>query len=261
MCIRDRVKSSYKIKVKDEVRIPPVTIRADTGQPNQKYSESILSSIIFEDKDLLVINKSSGIAVHGGSGINYGVIEMMRAARPDLHNLSLAHRIDRETSGCLVMTKKRSMLRLLHERFRSGSITKNYLALIHGNWQFSKKFIDAALLVNHRQNGERHVRVDKSGKISKTRVKLVTQYKGFALIQCQPVTGRTHQIRVHLNHIGHSIIGDERYGVKGQPFLTKKKQARRLFLHAQSLSFMDASNNERLFVAPTPSEFNSFQEF
>ena len=255
-----RVKSSYKIKAKDELRIPPVTIKPSSGIPNAKYSQSILNSILFEDKDLLVINKPNGIAVHGGSGINFGVIEMMRAARPDLHNLSLAHRIDRETSGCLVMTKKRSMLRLLHERFRSGLVVKNYLALIQGNWQFSKKFIDASLLVHHRQNGERHVRIDETGKTSKTKVKLVTQYKDFALIQCQPVTGRTHQIRVHLNHIGHSIIGDERYGVKEQKLSTKKKRPKRLFLHAQSISFDDASNNERLFVAPTPSEFDSFQE-
>ena len=114
--------------------------------------------------------------------------------------------------------------------------------------------------MHHRQNGERHVRIDETGKTSKTKVRLVTQYKDFALIQCQPVTGRTHQIRVHLNHIGHSIIGDDRYGVKDHKLSTKKKRPRRLFLHAQSISFDDASNNERLFVAPTPSEFDSFQE-
>ena len=253
-----RIKSSYKIKAGDVLRIPPVTIRSNAGKPTKGYAENILTSILFEDKDLLVIDKPTGIAVHGGSGINFGAIELMRAARPDLYNLSLAHRIDRETSGCLVMTKKRSMLRFLHEKFRSGKVVKNYLALVKGNWQFPGNVIDAPLHVQNRENGERHVRVDDAGKSSKTKVKLINQYKGFALIRCQPLTGRTHQIRVHLNHIGFPIIGDDRYGVKSQNDKKSKKRSRKLYLHAQSLSFSDANDNERIFVAPTPSEFESF---
>jgi|TARA_B110000914_G_scaffold226488_1_gene252014 23S rRNA pseudouridine955/2504/2580 synthase len=253
-----RIKSSYKIKAGDVLRIPPVTIRSNAGKPSKSYAENILTSILFEDKDLLVIDKPTGVAVHGGSGINFGAIELMRAARPDLYNLSLAHRIDRETSGCLVMTKKRSMLRFLHEKFRTGKIVKNYLALVKGNWQFASNIIDAPLHVQNRENGERHVRVDDAGKASKTKVKLINQYKGFALIRCQPVTGRTHQIRVHLNHIGFPIIGDDRYGVKSQNASKSKKRSRKLYLHAQSLSFSDANDNERIFVAPTPSEFEFF---
>ena len=137
-------------------------------------------------------------------------------------------------------------------------MVKNYLAIVHGNWQFDKKIINAALMVNHRENGERHVRIDEFGKESLTRVRLVSQYRNAALIQCQPLTGRTHQIRVHLSHIGYPIIGDNRYGVRGDNSDSQGKGANRLLLHAQSISFNDASNNERLFIAPTPSEFDAF---
>ena len=137
-------------------------------------------------------------------------------------------------------------------------MVKNYLAIVHGNWQFDKKIINAALMVNHRENGERHVRIDEFGKESLTRVRLVSQYRNAALIQCQPLTGRTHQIRVHLSHIGYPIIGDNRYGVRGDNSDSQGKGANRLLLHAQSISFNDASNNERLFIPPTPSEFDAF---
>jgi 23S rRNA pseudouridine955/2504/2580 synthase len=253
-----RIKVKYKLRCKDELRVPPLNIEPDQKKIKIKNSQSFEKTILFEDSELIVVNKPSGIAVHGGSGINYGLIEIIRAIRPDFDDLSLAHRIDRETSGCLLVTKKRGLLRILHEKFRTGKVVKNYLAIVHGNWQFDKKIINAALMVNHRENGERHVRIDEFGKESLTRVRLVSQYRNAALIQCQPLTGRTHQIRVHLSHIGYPIIGDNRYGVRGDNSDSQGKGANRLLLHAQSISFNDTSNNERLFIAPTPSEFDAF---
>tara|TARA_B100001094_G_scaffold322651_1_gene372301 strand:- start:2620 stop:3657 length:1038 start_codon:yes stop_codon:yes gene_type:complete len=253
-----RIKVKYKLRCNDELRVPPITLEPDLKKIKIKNPANFEKTILFEDKDLIVVNKPSGIAVHGGSGISYGFIEAIRAIRPDFNDLSLAHRIDRETSGCLLITKKRQLLRFLHEKFRAGKVVKNYLAIVHGNWQFDKKIINAALMVNHRKNGERHVSIDECGKESITRVRLISQYNNAALIQCQPLTGRTHQIRVHLNHIGYPIIGDNRYGQCENKNPMQNKCKTRLLLHAQSISFEDTRQNERLFVAPTPGEFDAF---
>jgi 23S rRNA pseudouridine955/2504/2580 synthase len=218
----------------------------------------MLEHVLYEDKRLLVIDKPPGVAVHGGSGISHGVIELLRAARPDLKDLSLVHRLDRETSGCLVIAKKRSALRALHEKFREGIVEKNYLALVVGDWQLGEQVIDAPLLVTHRQGGERHVIVSPDGKPSETRVRLSRTYGRYSLLLCSPLTGRTHQIRVHLQHAGFPIAGDDRYGDADANRRARALGLERLFLHAQSISFPDEHGNELHFTAPLPADLDRF---
>lgn len=254
-----RVRAEYKLQEGDEVRIPPARIRLEGAPPPEKQAAGMLENVIYEDKRLLVINKPTGVAVHGGSGISHGVIELLRHARSDLKDLALVHRIDRETSGCLVMAKRRSALRELHERFREGQVEKNYLALVTGNWQLGEQLIDAPLWVQHRQNGERHVVVNsKNGKPAQTQVALSRLYGAYSLLQCAPLTGRTHQIRVHLDHLEFSIIGDERYGDDDANRKARKNGLRRLFLHAQSIAFPDKSGNELHFTAPLAADLEHF---
>jgi len=253
-----RVRAEYRLVAGDEVRIPPVRMREEGPAPSADRAAALLDNVLYEDKKLLVINKPAGIAVHGGSGISHGVIELLRAARPDLKDLSLVHRLDRETSGCLVIAKKRSALRALHEKFREGIVEKNYLALVVGDWQFGEQLIDEPLLVTHRKGGERHVIVSPDGKAAQTRVRLSKTYGKFSLVQCSPLTGRTHQIRVHLQSTGFPIAGDDRYGDPDANKRVKALGLARLFLHAQSISFPDEHGNELHFAAPLPDDLDRF---
>ena len=253
-----RIRAEYKLQEGDEVRLPPVRIRAETGAPSAGLTSRVADSVIFEDKRLLVIDKPSGIAVHGGSGISHGVIELLRHARPDLRDLSLVHRLDRETSGCLVLAKKRSALRSLHALFREGVVEKSYLALAIGDWQLGEQLIDAPLLVQNRSGGERHVIVHEEGKSAQTRIRLSRTYGQYSLLQCSPLTGRTHQIRVHAQHAGHPLAGDERYGDAEENKKAKSIGLPRLFLHAQSIAFPDSSGNEQHFTAPLSDDLENF---
>ena len=253
-----RVRAEYKLKEGDEVRVPPARVSTGAPPPPEKLAAAMLDRVIYEDKRLLVINKPAGAAVHGGSGISHGVIELLRHARPDLKDLGLVHRIDRETSGCLVMAKRRSALRELHERFREGKVEKNYLALVMGDWQYGEQLIDVPLLVQNRKGGERHVIVSDKGKKAQTRVSLSRTYGIFSLLQCAPATGRTHQIRVHLQHAGHPIAGDDRYGDEEANKAAKQLGLKRLFLHAQSIAFADDSGNELHFTAPLADDLERF---
>lgn len=253
-----RIRAEYKLKEGDEVRIPPARVRAGGPPPPERQAAEMLDRVIYEDKRLLVINKPAGVAVHGGSGISHGVIELLRFARPDLKDLGLVHRIDRETSGCLVMAKRRSALRELHERFREGQVEKNYLALVVGDWQFGEQLIDVPLLVQNRKGGERHVIVSDKGKPAQTRITLSRTYGVYSLLQCAPTTGRTHQIRVHLQHAGHPIVGDYRYGDEEVNRQAKQLGLKRLFLHAQSIAFADDSGNELHFTAPLADDLEEF---
>jgi 23S rRNA pseudouridine955/2504/2580 synthase len=255
-----RVRAEYKLLEGDEVRIPPARIRAEGAPPPEKLAASMLERVLYEDKRILVIDKPTGVAVHGGSGISFGVIELLRHARPDLRDLTLVHRIDRETSGCLVMAKKRSALRELHAKFREGQVEKNYLALVVGDWQYGEQLIDVPLLVQNRKGGERHVIVSGRGKTAQTRVNLSRTFGLYSLLQCAPVTGRTHQIRVHLQHTGHPILGDERYGDEDANREAKKLGLKRLFLHAQSIAFADDSGNDLHFTAPLADDLEQFLE-
>jgi 23S rRNA pseudouridine955/2504/2580 synthase len=253
-----RIRAEYKLLEGDEVRVPPARIRSAAAPPPDKKAQSLLEHVIYEDKRLLVIDKPTGLAVHGGSGISHGAVELLRHARPDLKELSLVHRIDRETSGCLVLAKRRSALRELHELFREGQVEKNYLALVVGDWQYGEQLIDVPLQVENRRGGERHVIVSENGKTAKTRVSLSQSYGLYSLLQCSPVTGRTHQIRVHLQHTGHPIAGDERYGDGDANFDAKQAGLPRLFLHAQSIAFVDSSRNDLHFTAPLPDDLERF---
>jgi 23S rRNA pseudouridine955/2504/2580 synthase len=253
-----RIRAEYKLQEGDEVRVPPARVRAPGDAPAEGAANRILDRIIFEDKRLLVIDKPSGVAVHGGSGISHGVIELLRHARPELTDLSLVHRLDRETSGCLVMAKRRSALRELHARFRDGVVEKNYLALVVGDWQYGDQLIDKPLLVENRKGGERHVIVSKGGKSAQTRVALSRTFGKYSLLLCAPQTGRTHQIRVHLQALEFPILGDERYGDEDENRQARKFGLKRLFLHAQSIAFPDDSGNELHFTSPLSEDLEQF---
>jgi 23S rRNA pseudouridine955/2504/2580 synthase len=253
-----RVRAEYKLLEGDEVRVPPARIRTAAAAPPDNKAQSLLEHVLYEDKRLLVIDKPTGLAVHGGSGISYGAVELLRHARPDLKELSLVHRLDRETSGCLVLAKRRSALRELHELFREGQVEKNYLALVAGDWQYGEQLIDVPLQVENRRGGERHVIVSENGKRAQTLVSLSRTYGIYSLLRCAPATGRTHQIRVHLQHTGHPIVGDERYGDKDANREAKALGLRRLFLHAQSIAFVDRSGNDLHFTAPLADDLEEF---
>ena len=253
-----RVKAEYKLVEGDEVRVPPARVRTGAAPPPQKLAKSLLEHVLYEDKRLLVIDKPTGMAVHGGSGISFGVIELLRHARGDLADLSLVHRIDRETSGCLVLAKRRSALRELHALFRAGQVEKNYLALVVGDWQYGEQLIDVPLQVQNRRGGERHVIVSEHGKTAQTLVSLSRTYGIYSLLRCSPATGRTHQIRVHLQHTGHPIVGDERYGDAGANQLASRLGLRRLFLHAQSIAFVGERGNDLHFTAPLADDLEQF---
>ncbi len=255
-----RVRAAYKLEPGDEVRIPPARIDAVPDAPPAGKIADLEGKVLYEDKRLLVIDKPSGLAVHGGSGISHGVIELLRAARPDIRDLSLVHRLDRETSGCLVLAKRRSALRELHAKFRDGTVEKNYLALVMGDWQLGEQIVDAPLLVEHRKKGERHVVVSGAGKPARTKMRLSRTFGKYSLLQCQPATGRTHQIRVHALHLGHPVALDERYGDPEANAAARQLGLKRLFLHAQSISFPDDSGNDLHFTAPLAADLERFLE-
>jgi 23S rRNA pseudouridine955/2504/2580 synthase len=253
-----RVRADHRLQAGDEVRIPPARVREAGAPPSAGYAANVAERVLFEDKRLLVIDKPSGTAVHGGSGVSHGIIELLRFARPDLTDLSLVHRLDRETSGCLVLSKRRSALRALHEQFREGLVEKNYLALVAGDWQLGDILVDAPLLVQNRKNGERHVIVSEEGKRAGTRFRLSRRYGEFSLVQCQPLSGRTHQVRVHAELQGHPLVVDERYGDPQANEAAKAAGLQRLFLHAQSIAFPDDSGNELHFTAPLADDLQLF---
>ncbi len=257
---KGRIDNRYRLKEGDVVRIPPVrvAIRNDdiVLQPTLKYS--LENGIIYEDDVLVVLNKPSGFAVHGGSGISSGVIEGLRAIRPEARFLELAHRIDKATSGCLLVAKKRSALKILHDLFRDNRVKKTYIALLAGQWEKKKMLVTAPLLRSTGKGGERMVKVNQMGKFAETSFRRIQQYKGMTLVEASPKTGRTHQIRVHAAWLGHPIVGDERYGVAETNIELKGKGFKRLFLHAEQLKFAHPVTNEMMnFKAPLPEELQS----
>ncbi|WP_108650765.1 23S rRNA pseudouridine(955/2504/2580) synthase RluC [Dongshaea marina] len=249
---KKRVKPVYRLCAGDEVRIPPIRVaeKDESIQPSSHWDwvQNLQKCILYEDDHLLVINKPSGMAVHGGSGVNAGVIEGLRALRPEARFLELVHRLDRDTSGCLLVAKKRSALRHLHEQLRDKTVTKKYWALVRGRWQSDKKVVNAPLRKNVLKSGERMVRVDAEGKPSQTRFKILQNYQEATLVEAFPVTGRTHQIRVHALSQGHPIAGDMKYGDEGFDIRMKRKGLERLFLHAHQLIFTHPNSGEKLEV-------------
>lgn len=251
---RGRIKPSYRLQAGDQVRIPPVRVsEADEPvRPGRRVIERVEAGILYEDPGLLVLNKPSGLAVHGGSGLDYGVIEALRAMRPDAPYLELVHRLDRETSGCLVIAKKRSHLRHLHTLLRAEGgerMEKIYLALVQGRWAGGTQKIDAPLRKNTLRSGERMVSVEADGKPSQSVFSPRTRYAGASLVEVRLLTGRTHQVRVHAAHAGHPIAGDEKYGDAGFNQALAGQGLKRLFLHAQRICFSHPATGERLEVS------------
>lgn len=246
---KGRSNARYRLNAGDTVRIPPVRQPdpAQAAAPPRGLLQQLNDAILFEDQRLLVINKPSGMAVHGGSGVRFGVIENLRALRPQLSELELVHRLDRETSGCLLLAKKRSTLRMLHELIRAGEVEKKYLALVAGQWGRSETLtIDAPLKKNTLHGGERVVRVDADGKPSVTHFTVLKRFSGYTLVEALLETGRTHQIRVHLAHHGTPILGDPKYGDETANRSARSLGLHRLFLHAASLVFTHPESG-RLF--------------
>ena len=240
---RKRVDAEYRIQEGDEVRLPPVRIDPGDeqghglGRPSSSLVELIERAVIYQDRHLLVIDKPAGVAVHGGSGMSFGIIEALRASRPR-ETLELVHRLDRDTSGCLLVARHRGTLTALHAVIRNGGMHKTYLGLVAGSWQLGSKRIDAPLATDNRQRGERHVRVAAVGKESVSIFKPVQFFGALAtLMEIDIPTGRTHQIRVHAVFAGHPLLGDDKYGDLDRNAELKRLGLRRTFLHAQSVAF------------------------
>ena len=257
---KGRVDVKYRLQPGDVVRIPPVRIaeaEAETFVP-QTLKQSLEEDILYEDDVLLILNKPSGFAVHGGSGLDSAIIEGLRQLRPEAQFLELVHRLDRDTSGCLLIAKKRSALRKLHELFRGEGIQKTYLALLAGQWARKKLVVTAPLQKNVGKGGDRMVVVSPSGKESETLFRRLKLLKQATLVEASPKTGRTHQIRVHAAWLGHPIIGDDRYGDFEINRLFKKKGYKRLFLHAYRLEFEHPVTGKHLIItAPMPPQMEN----
>lgn len=244
---KKRVKPEYKLAIGDVVRVPPIrTAVKEQNNVNLNRVSTLESHIIFEDDRIIVFNKPSGLAVHGGSGLNFGVIEGLRALRPQHQFLELVHRLDRDTSGCLLIAKKRSALRDLHEQLRSKQVDKRYHALVAGEWPANCFKVEAPLQKNVLKSGERLVSVSSEGKPSETRFRVLQNFTHSTLIEASPITGRTHQIRVHCLHAGHPIAMDSKYGNDEFDAHLKQLKFTRLFLHAKSLSFNHPVTKERV---------------
>lgn len=245
---KKRCKQTYRLQLGDLIRIPPIraTEKVEVSV-NSELKALIEQRVVFEDNGLIVINKPSGLAVHGGSGVSLGLIEVVRQIRPLEKFVELVHRLDRDTSGLIMIAKRRSVLTHLHALLRGDGVDKRYLALVKGKWSKRKTKVDAPLEKNHLQSGERMVRVSNSGKESLTEFQIVEAFEEATLIEAKPVTGRTHQIRVHAQYAGHPIAGDVKYGDRGFDQFCASLGIERLFLHAWQLSF-ETSEGELIKV-------------
>ena len=261
-----RASADLRVATGDELRLPPVRLEPPPpvdGPPvarpvPKRLIELLEGSIVHEDERLLVVNKPAGVAVHGGSGISFGVIEALRGSRPD-ETLELVHRLDRDTSGCLLVARRRSSLRALHALLREDAFDKRYLALLKGKWELGAKLIDAPLNTEARVGGERVVRVDPRGKAAASQFKVVQFFGRLAtLVEVRLLTGRTHQIRVHAAHAGHPVAGDEKYGDEEFNAQMRELGLSRLFLHAHSISWPDVERRvEQSVNAPLPDELKT----
>lgn len=251
-----RADPATRLSLNDRIRVPPVRLMpaADPGKPSAELIERMRAAIIHEDERLLVVDKPAGVAVHGGSGVSFGVIETLRALRPGEY-LELAHRLDRDTSGCLVIARRAPALRILHALLREDGFEKRYLTLVRGPWNLGAKRIDAPLLTDARLGGERTVRVAARGKPSLSAFRPVQFFGRTAtLMEVSLETGRTHQIRVHAQHAGHPVAGDEKYGDPEFNQTLRALGLRRMFLHASSLSFQWPGGAEFSVNAPLPAD-------
>lgn len=255
-----RVAPTYKVQVGDQVRIPP--LRTAPEPAISSIPVGVPLPVVFEDDHLLVVDKPAGLAVHGGSGVSFGVIEQIRRQRPDARFLELAHRLDRETSGLLIIAKRRSALTALHDMLRDGKVEKRYLALVKGRWMPPVQHLKAALLKYLTAEGERRVRVCREGKAAHSIVRLQRRWQSGSLVEVELKTGRTHQIRVHLSHQGFPLWGDDKYG----DFAFNKDLARRgfarMFLHAGHLIFRHPTTGAEVrLTSPLPQDLQAYLTF
>ncbi len=254
---KGRIKAVYRLREGDSVRIPP--IRLDVSEtpaaPGEALRAQLEKAVLYEDEELLVLDKPSGLAVHAGSGIRAGIIEMLRAMRPEMSFLELVHRLDRETSGCLLLARSRSALTALHAQIREQDFDKRYLALVAGGWHNDGDITVDAPLRRIQRGGERLMVVDPAGKPAVTHLHPVDRLADATLVEARIETGRTHQIRVHCAHIGHPLAGDARYGERDFNRRIKSLGLRRLFLHAHSLAFTHPRSGQPMhFSAPMASD-------
>ncbi len=247
---KKRVQPSYRLQADDRVRLPPLQIDTEKEPeiPHHYAVKTLAQRILYEDKNLLIINKPAGMAVHGGSGVRIGIVETLRNMYPKLPNLELAHRLDLDTSGCLILAKKHSILREVHELLREGKMTKIYWTLTKGHWKKSELRVDVSLRKNQLQSGERIVRVDKEGKSSLTVFHPLETFNDAMLMEATLHTGRTHQIRVHAQYRGHPVAGDEKYGDHEFNKLMRQRGLKRLFLHACRVEFLLPSTGQHIKV-------------
>ena len=255
---KKRIKPDYKLVIGDIVRVPPVKVtESETVLPSAKLNQvnQLEQCIVYEDDRIIVVNKPSGLAVHGGSGLSFGLIEGLRALRPKAKFLELVHRLDRDTSGCLLVAKRRSALRHLHEQLRDNKMNKIYHALVVDNWPENRFKVKAPLKKNTLQSGERMVHVHTDGKPSETQYRILRSFQTATLVEAKPITGRTHQIRVHCQHAGHSIAGDSKYTSNADNEKFRSLGLQRLFLHAYAIQFVHPHSEKQLkFEAPLDSQ-------
>lgn len=255
---KKRIKPEYRLEIGDQVRIPPFTGSDEPliPKPGAGLSKLLKDSVLREDDQLLIINKPAGLAVHGGSGVRLGLIEAIRQLSPEWRQAELAHRLDRDTSGCLVLCKNMSYLKGIQKQLKAKTVEKCYYALVHGQWPDHLQEVDAPLQKNVLNSGERMVRVEEGGKASRTRYRVLERYKGCSLVLAMPETGRTHQIRVHCQYAGHPIVGDPKYASKAQPGNGKGllASAKNLCLHAFSIKFSSPVDGAEIAVQSDPHE-------
>ncbi len=254
-----RIKPEYRVQAGDRLRLPPLRTAKPAPVPRQPQGPRLAAAVLYEDDALLVIDKPAGTAVHGGSGISRGVIEQLRLERPDARFLELVHRLDRETSGVLMLAKRRSALIDLHRQLREGRVRKLYFALVKGKWQDKKRSVKLPLNKYVIASGERRVSVGHDGMAAHTVFRLRRRWSDFSLVEAELKTGRTHQIRVHLAHLGHPVAGDDKYG----DFVLNKQLARhglkRMFLHAFKAVIVHPVSGAVLELeAPLPPELEIF---
>lgn len=262
---KGRSKVSARLQAGDIVRVPPLRVeqseKVDTSEIPADELRQIEQSILYEDNDLIVVNKPSGVAVHGGGGIRYGLIEVLRALRPKARRLELVHRIDRDTSGCLLVAKKASVLKALHQQMRDDQFEKRYLAIVSGQWPKNVTKVDLPLKKEHLKDGGWHVKVARDGKSALSYFELKQHLKGCDLMAVRLKTGRTHQIRVHALAHECALVGDDRYGDRELNKRFRKHGMKRLALHAHILGFTHPNTEERMrFVAPLWSDFKRLIE-
>ena len=249
---KKRVKQTSRVNAGDMVRVPPFMLEEREGivRSPKEHLDFLGSRVLYENDDYMIVDKPSGMAVHGGSGVNSGLVERLRQIRPKARRLDLVHRLDKETSGCIILAKKHSSLVYFFDIFKERKVDKIYNAIVHGHWDKTVKTISLPLLRTLTKNGERIVRVDhKEGKKAVTHIRSIEHLaSGFSLLEIKLETGRTHQIRVHCQSAGHPIVADKKYGSKDKDVLLTKKGTDKLLLHAGKLEFYDAKNDKTVSV-------------